>query len=76
VVAFGGELALFGVNGLMNVNGVDCRNLDKFSYGLVDAAPAAATPTIAFKDDTGAPIANQGPTGGPVCAYPAAPTVP
>jgi alkaline phosphatase D len=76
VLDFGGALALAGVNALFTIVGEDCRQLDKFSYGSVTAAPAAPTPVIAFRDDTGAPITNQGPTGGPVCVYPPVPPVP
>jgi hypothetical protein len=76
VVNFGGPGALSGVNLTLNVAGVDCRNLDKFSYGSVTLAAASPSPAIAFRDDTGAPIMNTGPTGGPVCVYPPAPPVP
>jgi alkaline phosphatase D len=76
VVDFGGPGALSGVNLAFNIAGEDCRQLDQFSYGSVSAVPASATPAIAFRDDTGAPIMNQGPTGGPICVYPAVPPVP
>jgi alkaline phosphatase D len=76
IVDFGGPGALSGVNLAFNIAGEDCRQLDKFSYGSVTLAAASATPAIAFRDDTGAPIMNQGPTGGPVCVYPPVPPVP
>ena len=72
-----GPPALAAVNRLMDLAGMDCRQLDRFSYGSVNAAIGQPTPTIAFRDDTGAPIQNQGGlTGGPVCVYPPAPPVP
>jgi alkaline phosphatase D len=71
-----GAPGLSGFNTLMNLAGMDCRQLDQFSYGSVNAALAQPTPTIAFRDDSGAPIQNQGPTGGPACVYPPTPPVP
>ena len=39
---------------LLSVVGVDCAQLDSFSYSLVDVDPAARTMTITAKDDSGA----------------------
>lgn len=52
-------------------NGVDCRELNKDSYGMVDVDASAGTATITFKDDSGAVIIDDGaptlgvPSSGP-----------
>jgi hypothetical protein len=45
----------------------DCRDLNRFSYGVVDVDAIAGTATVALKDDTGAPVINQVPPAVP-CA--------
>jgi len=45
-------------------NGVDCRELNTASYGLVDVNASAGTATITLKDDTGTTI-NDAAGGGP-----------
>lgn len=57
-------LALFGPEGLAAFNqiltivGVDCRDLDAYSYGLVEVDADAGTATVTLKDDTGAILTN------------------
>jgi alkaline phosphatase D len=46
--------ALEAVNDLFDFIGMDCRNLDAYSYGLVDINAANGLATISFRDDTGA----------------------
>src|SRR5205085_6077182 len=40
-------------NGLLNFVGVECKNLDTFSYGVVDVNASAGTASITLKDDKG-----------------------
>lgn len=41
-----------------DVLGVDCRNLDSFSYGLVEVDAYAGTTTVTLKDDLGMPLSD------------------
>ena len=43
----------------LSITGVDCRHLNKYSYGLVEVDSANGTATIKIKDDTGAVIIDQ-----------------
>src|SRR3972149_566538 len=54
-----GELAVFAVQQLISVVGVDCRHLDAYSYGLVEVNALTDTATVTLKDDTGAPLHDQ-----------------
>ncbi len=56
VLAFGGPAALAGFNALFNLAGVDCRNLDEYSYALVEVDATAGTAEVSFKDASGAPV--------------------
>ena len=56
ILNFGGPAALAGFNALFNLAGVDCRNLNAYSYALVDVDATAGTAQIAFKDGSGAPV--------------------
>lgn len=57
-------LAGFGAEGLAAFNqvltlvGVDCRDLNAYSYGLVEVDAAAGTATVTLKDDSGATLTN------------------
>jgi phosphodiesterase/alkaline phosphatase D-like protein len=55
-----GPVGLFAVNAVMNQAGIDCRNLNKNSYGLVTTTNGGST-TITSKDDTGAPVTQASP---------------
>jgi len=59
VLAFGGQFALTGINFLLTFSGVDCRDIDTPSYGVVDVNATSGTATVTSKDDTGATITNQ-----------------
>jgi hypothetical protein len=48
------------VNDLFDSIGIDCRDLDAYSYGLVEADPLLDQVTVTLKDDAGAPLVNQG----------------
>lgn len=52
--------ALQKVNDLFDSIGMDCRDLDAYSYGLVEADPLLDQVTVTLKDDAGAPLVNQG----------------
>jgi phosphodiesterase/alkaline phosphatase D-like protein len=51
--------ALQKVNELFDTIGIDCRHLDAYSYGLVEANPLQNHVTVTLKDDTGAPLFDQ-----------------
>jgi len=54
-----GPAGMIALNGLINIVGLDCHQLDAFSYGVVDVNASAGTATIALKDDTGAVLVDQ-----------------
>jgi alkaline phosphatase D len=56
ILGFGGPAALAGFNALFDLAGVDCRNLNEYSYALVEVDATAGTATVAFKDGAGAPV--------------------
>jgi phosphodiesterase/alkaline phosphatase D-like protein len=47
------SLSLNAVNDIMNMVGVDCRDLNVYSYGLVEIDSFTGIPTITLKDETG-----------------------
>jgi len=51
--------ALQKVNDLFDAIGMDCRHLDAYSYGLVEADPLQNRVTVTLKDDAGAPLFDQ-----------------
>lgn len=60
--AFGpviGPLAVGGKQQILSLAGVDCRHLDKYSYGVVEVNAAAGSVTVTLKDDSGAVIHDQ-----------------
>lgn len=59
VIQVGGPTAVFAVNAVMNIAGVECRNLHQNSYGLVNVDSGAGTVKIDLKTDTGAPVVNR-----------------
>jgi phosphodiesterase/alkaline phosphatase D-like protein len=56
VLAFGGPAALAGINALFSLAGVDCRNLNEYSYALVEVDAPAGTAHVSFKDANGDPV--------------------
>ena len=62
-LALGGPAALTALNRLLTIAGVDCRNLDVFSYGLVDVDASGGTARITMKDSTGSVVHDQRDTG-------------
>ena len=56
ILAFGGPAALAGFNALFNLAGVDCRNLNVYSYAVVEVDAPAGTAEVSFKDAAGAPV--------------------
>ena len=60
ILAFGGPAALAGFNQLLGpllgTDGVDCRNLNIYSYARVDVDATATTATVSFKDGNGDPV--------------------
>lgn len=51
-----GPLAVIAFQALLGVSGVDCRNIDINSYGVVDVDSGAGTATITLKDTAGATV--------------------
>ena len=47
------EQVVQAVNSVLDLVGVDCRNLDTFSYGVVEVQASAGTASITLKDDQG-----------------------
>jgi alkaline phosphatase D len=69
ILAFGGPAALAGFNALFTIAGVDCRNLNVFSYALVEVDATAGTTEVSFKNDAGAPVLDtitNAPCGGSI----------
>ena len=60
-----GDLGVLAFNQILTIVGVDCRDLDANSYGLVDVDASAGTATVTLKDDTGATLVNQTPPAVP-----------
>ncbi|OGO35461.1 MAG: hypothetical protein A2W35_15285 [Chloroflexi bacterium RBG_16_57_11] len=44
---------------VLNITGVDCRHLDKYSYGLVEVDAETGQVSIQIKDETGAVVTDQ-----------------
>jgi alkaline phosphatase D len=59
VIAVAGQLGLFVFNQTLNLAQIDCRHLDKYSYGLVNVSSAGGTATVSSRDATGAVIHDQ-----------------
>lgn len=55
-----GESVLTAFNLLLDVMGVDCRNLDVFSYALVEVDADAGTATFTLKGEDGQVVLNEG----------------
>jgi alkaline phosphatase D len=60
------DLAVFAFNQVLSIAGLDCRDINRYSYGVVREDAAAGTTSVKLKDDTGAPVTNKvAPTGIP-----------
>ena len=58
-----GPFGLQVVNGLLDLDGVDCRNLNQNSYGLVEVRAGAGILNLASKDENGAIVVNPATSG-------------
>jgi phosphodiesterase/alkaline phosphatase D-like protein len=67
VLGVAGFLGLLAVQGIIDFDGVDCRNLNQNSYALVNANATSGVATLASKTDTGAPVPNNQFTPPPTC---------
>jgi phosphodiesterase/alkaline phosphatase D-like protein len=56
-----GPVRVAQLQAALSLAGVDCRNLDKDSYGLVEVNASLGTATVTAKDQNGAPVLNQVP---------------
>jgi len=56
VISVAGQFGLAIFNGLLTQVGLDCRNLNRNSYALVEELAGAGTLTLASKDENGAVI--------------------
>jgi alkaline phosphatase D len=63
VLALAGPFGLQAVNFLLSFDGVDCRNLNRNSYGLVEVSVGAGTLGLASKDENGALVMDPITTG-------------
>jgi len=63
VINVAGPLGLFVFNQVLNLVGIECRHLDKFSYGHIDVSSAGGTATVSSRDSTGAVIQDQNVPG-------------
>jgi phosphodiesterase/alkaline phosphatase D-like protein len=59
VVRVVGPLGVQVLQGLLTFDGVDCRNLDRNSYGVVQADAAAGTLSVSSRDEAGALVTDQ-----------------
>jgi alkaline phosphatase D len=58
IVGTFGPVALTAFQLILNVDGIDCRNLDKYSYGEVAYSTASGQTVLDSRDDTGALVTN------------------
>jgi alkaline phosphatase D len=58
VIEVAGLVGLFAFNAILDQVGLDCRHLDRYSYGLVEVA-AGDGARVTSKDDTGQPVPHQ-----------------
>ena len=59
IIQVAGELGVFAYNATLNLLDLNCRHLDKYSYGHVQYDRAAGTATVSSKDQAGAVIQSQ-----------------
>jgi alkaline phosphatase D len=60
---FAGPAGLQIVNGLLSLDGVDCRNLNRNSYGLAEVSVGAGTFKVSSKDENGALVVDPTTSG-------------
>jgi hypothetical protein len=58
-----GFVGLFAFNQILNLDNINCRHLDKYSYALVDVNAGAGTATVSSRDSAGAVIQDQNVPG-------------
>jgi len=58
VINVGGNLGLIATNAILNVDGINCRDLNRNSYATVNVSDSAGTATLTSKDQNGVPITN------------------
>ena len=63
VIQVAGPLGLFVFNLVLNLDNINCRHLDKYSYALVDVNATAGTATVSSRDSNGAVIQDQNVPG-------------
>jgi len=54
-----GELGVSAFQQILSAVGTNCRNLDAYSYGVVEVDSSAGTATVTLKDDSGAVLTDQ-----------------
>ena len=59
VIAQAGLIGLFAVNQILNLVGIDCRHLDKYSYGSSQYDKTTGLYTVSSKDQAGAVVTDQ-----------------
>ncbi len=59
VLALAGPIGLFAFNQILNIVNIDCRHLDKYSYGDYAFDKTTGTTVLTSKDSTGTVIADQ-----------------
>jgi len=59
VLEFAGPVGLFAVNSGLNLVNIDCRHLDKYSYGHVQYDRTTGTIALSSKDQAGAVVTDQ-----------------
>ena len=59
VLAQAGPIGLIGINIVMNLDGIDCRNLNLNSYALVEVNAGTGTATVESRDTAGAAVLDQ-----------------
>jgi alkaline phosphatase D len=62
-----GNLGVFAFNQILDIVGVNCRDLNVDSYGLVEVDASAGTATVTLKDDQGNAITDKGPLATGAC---------
>jgi len=62
-----GAPALGAVNSLLDLIGVDCRDLNAYSYASVSVTATAGTATVSLKDASGNVLVNQVPGSSTQC---------
>jgi phosphodiesterase/alkaline phosphatase D-like protein len=59
VIQVAGALGLFVFNQTLNLANIDCRHLDKYSYGNVAVSTAGGTATVSSRDANGVVVNDQ-----------------